>query len=195
MILWNESIAQSPPVILCLGDSLTAGFGVPRGASYPDLLEMRLRQKGFPHRVVNAGVSGDTTAGALRRLDWVLQSKPTLAVVTLGANDGLRGLNISDMKDNLATIIKQLQAKGIKVILGGMRVPPNYGDAYSQRFADVFPKLAKETGVKLIPFFLADVAGHRQLNQADGIHPNTDGYRQVLENVWKIIEPLLKLGS
>ncbi len=195
MILWNESNAQSPPIILCFGDSLTAGFGVHRGASYPDLLEARLREKGYPHRVINAGVSGDTTAGALRRLDWVLRGKPTLAVVTLGANDGFRGLSLDEMKNNLAAIIQRLQKEGVRVIIGGMRIPPNYGEAYTNRFAAIYPELAKETGATLLPFFLADVAGHRHLNQADGIHPNAEGYRQVLENVWRALQPLLAVGS
>lgn len=198
MLLGDAGAAAPPPapgaapVILCFGDSLTAGFGVEAGASYPDLLAKRLRAEGLPHRVVNAGVSGDTTAGALRRLDWVLRAKPSLAVVTLGANDGLRGLDIDAMRDNLAGIIRRLQDAGVRVVLGGMRIPPNYGAPYTERFAAVYPQLARETGVALIPFFLEGVAGHPQLNQGDGIHPNAPGYRVVLENVWRVLRPLIE---
>ena len=182
---------MSRPVILCFGDSLTAGFGVPSGADYPALLQARLRQRGFPHRVVNAGVSGDTTAGARNRLDWVLRSNPVIAIVTLGANDGLRGLDPGQMHDNLSEIVARLQKSGVQVILGGMKLPPNYGKAFTHRFAAVYPALAQARDVAFIPFFLADVAGRPEFNLDDGIHPNARGYQIVLENIWRILEPLL----
>lgn len=191
MIFPSSLQAQSPAVILCLGDSLTAGYGVPAEASYPSLLKDRLRAQGYGHSVVNAGVSGDTTAGGLRRLDWLLRSRPTLAIVALGANDGLRGLNLQEMKQNLAQILDRLQQAGVRPILAGMRIPPNYGRAYSEQFAAVYTDLVREKGVLFIPFLLEHVASHPALNQEDGIHPNAAGYQKVLENVWTVLQPLL----
>ncbi|WP_193771400.1 arylesterase [Candidatus Magnetaquicoccus inordinatus] len=183
--------AAAEPRILCFGDSLTAGYGVASGADYPSLLQQRLREKGFAHRVINAGISGETTAGGLRRLLGLLQQPPTLAIVALGANDGLRGLSTQEMKHNLSEIVRQLKQAGVRPVLAGMRVPPNYGRRYSDEFAAVFTQLAKEHQIPLLPFLLARVAGEATLNLDDGIHPNAAGYRQVLENVWETLHPLL----
>ncbi len=182
-----HTMAESPPIILCFGDSLTAGYGVAPGRDYPALLQKHLQTHGFPHRVVNAGLSGDTTAGALQRLGWSLKSKPAIAIVVLGANDGLRGLNLEAMRQNLIQITQQLQAAGVQVILGGMRIPPNYDPEYVARFAAIYPQVAEATQVELIPFFLAGVAGKPQLNQGDGIHPNGDGYRVIAETIWNFL--------
>ncbi|MBI4082141.1 MAG: arylesterase [Candidatus Lambdaproteobacteria bacterium] len=183
--------AGEPPVIVALGDSLTAGFGLPEEQSYPALLQERLRQRGYPHRVVNAGVSGDTSAGALARMGWLLRQRVDLLIVCLGANDGLRGLATDQLRENLARIIEQGQAAGARVILAGMRMPLNYGPAYTRAFAAVYPALARRYGVALIPFLLEGVAAQPALNLPDGIHPNAQGQRIVLENVWRVLEPLL----
>ncbi|MBF0184009.1 MAG: arylesterase [Magnetococcales bacterium] len=177
--------------ILCLGDSLTAGHGVAAGADFPSLLQQRLREQGFAHTVINAGISGDTTAGGLRRLEWLLRQKPTIAIVALGANDGLRGLGTQEMKENLSAIVQRLKQAGVRPLLAGMRVPPNYGRRYSEQFAAVFQQLAEEQQIPLLPFLLEGVAGEAELNFADGIHPNAAGYRRVAESVWTALQPLL----
>jgi acyl-CoA thioesterase-1 len=183
------------PVIVALGDSLTAGLGVAAEEAYPALLQARLERDGLHYRVVNAGVSGDTTAGALRRVDWVLRTRPAVVVVALGANDGLRGLPVTAMRDNLAAIVTRLQAGGARVLLAGMRLPPNYGAAYTREFAEAFAGVARRTSVPLLPFLLEGVAGVPALNQPDGIHPNAAGQRVVADNVWRALEPLLLRGA
>lgn len=182
---------QEVPVILCLGDSLTAGFGLARQESWPSLLQERLRHAGHAHRVVNAGVSGDTTTGALRRLSWVLRTPPAIAIVALGANDGLRGLDPEAMESNLERIITTLRETGARVVLAGMRLPPNLGPDHTAAFARVYPRLAQRHGLPLIPFLLEGVAGRPELNLADGIHPNAPGQERVLENLWPLLESLL----
>ncbi|MFZ5876420.1 MAG: arylesterase [Nitrospirota bacterium] len=179
------------PTIVAFGDSLTAGFGVPSEDAYPSRLERRLREEGYAYRVVNAGVSGETTAGGLRRVDWVLKSRPSLVILELGANDGLRGLSPEQTRENLARIIEGLRDAGVTVILAGMRVPPNYGDEYARAFEAVFPALATRYQLPLIPFFLDGVATDPALNQADGLHPTSDGYRVIVERIWPRIRPLL----
>ena len=179
------------PVIVALGDSLTAGLGVAVEEAYPALLQARLAREGLHYRVVNAGVSGDTTAGALRRLDWVLRARPTIVIVALGANDGLRGLPVGTMRDNLVAIITKLRASGARVMLAGMRLPPNYGADYTREFAAAFDAVARRTSVPLLPFLLEGVAGRAALNLPDGIHPNAAGQRQVAETVWRALRPLL----
>ena len=179
-------------VIVALGDSLTAGLGVARDEAYPALLEARLRRAGFAYRVVNAGVSGDTTAGGLRRLDWVLRSRPEVVIVALGANDGLRGQPVAALRDNLTAIVTRLRESGSRVLLVGMRLPPNYGEAYAGAFAEAFRAAARGTSVVFLPFLLAGVAGDPSLNQADGIHPNAKGHRIVAEHVWPSLQPLLR---
>jgi acyl-CoA thioesterase I len=178
-------------VIVALGDSLTAGFGVLPDEAYPALLADRLRREGYAYRVVNAGVSGDTTAAALRRLDWVLRTQPSIVIVALGANDGLRHQSVTAMRDNLIAIIRRLRSAGATVLLAGMRVPPNYGPDYSRAFAAVFPEVARTTGVPLMPFLLDGVAGDPNLNQPDGIHPTAEGQRVVADKLWFHLKPLL----
>ena len=181
----------SERVVVAFGDSLTAGLGVAADEAWPALVEARLRREGYPYRVVNAGVSGDTTAGGLRRVDWVLRNRPEVAVVALGANDGLRGLATDAMERNLVAIVERLRAGGARVLLAGMEVPPNYGAAYTRAFRAVFPDVARRTGSALMPFLLAGVAADPRLNLADGIHPNAAGYRAIAERVWPYLIALL----
>ena len=183
--------AAPEPVIVTLGDSLTAGFGVLPDEAYPALLEARLRREGYAYRVVNAGVSGDTTAAALRRVDWVLRAQPTIVIVALGANDGLRHQSVTAMRDNLLEIVRRLRASGARVLLTGMRVPPNYGPDYARAFAAVFPDVARITNVPLAPFLLDGVAGDPRLNQPDGIHPTAEGQRAITDKLWSHVKPLL----
>jgi len=177
-------------VIVALGDSLTAGLGVGVEEAYPALLEARLRGEGFDYRVVNAGVSGDTSAGGLRRLDWALKLKPQVLIVALGANDGLRGQPPAALRANLTQIVERARGAGARVLLAGMRVPPNYGDEYARAFAAVYASVARATGVPLAPFLLDGVAGDPRLNQADGIHPTAEGHRVIAERLWPHLRPL-----
>ena len=182
---------ESAPVIVALGDSLTAGYGLPEEDSYPSLLQAHLKRLGYPQRVVNAGVSGDTSAGGLARLDWVLQQPVQVVIVCLGGNDGLRGLDPEELRRNLDAIVVRAQGKGATVIVGGMQMFANYGPEYTRRFAAVFPAVAKAHRTAFIPFMLAGVAGHPDLIQADGLHPNAAGTRIVENNVWKVLKPIL----
>ena len=183
--------STTTPRIVFLGDSLTAGLGLELQQSIPSLLQSRLEAEGYQYVVVNAGVSGDTSAGGLRRLDWSLEGPVALLVIELGANDGLRGLPVAEMKRNLSQIIVTARQRNIRVILTGMEAPPNYGAAYTSEFRQVFPELAKEHRVDFVPFFLEGVAGDAALNQRDGIHPNPEGARVVEQLLWKAIAPLL----
>jgi acyl-CoA thioesterase-1 len=190
----NMGGLEGPPegVIVAIGDSLTAGFGVARDEAYPARLEARLRRDGYRYRVVNAGVSGDTTAGGLRRVDWALRARPEIAIVALGANDGLRGQNVAVMRANLAAILDRLRAGGVRLLLAGMQVPPNYGEAYARDFAAVFRDLGQRPGVTSMPFLLEDVAANARLNQGDGIHPTAEGHRVIAERMYVYLEPLLR---
>lgn len=179
------------PKIVILGDSLTAGLGLVDTESYPSVLQVKLDQEGFPFEVVNAGVSGDTSAGGLRRLDWALQEDVRVLIVALGANDGLRGLSVSEMKHNLGQIIEAARAKNIVVILAGMEAPPNYGAEYAASFRQAYRELAQQYRVLFVPFLLDKVAGQAGLNQADGIHPNPRGAAIVADTVWNVLKPLL----
>jgi acyl-CoA thioesterase-1 len=187
----SDSASDSAPVIVALGDSLTAGYGLAEEESYPSLLQAHLRQAGYPHRVVNAGVSGDTSAGGLARLDWVLRQPVQVLIVCLGANDGLRGLEPAAMRDNLEAIIVKGSQAGATVILAGIHLPTNYGPAYTRRFDAVFPALARKYQLVFLPFLLEGVAAKPALNQADGIHPTAKGTRIVAANVWKVLKPVL----
>lgn len=195
----SASIAPSPatgkPRIVFLGDSLTAGYGLAREQSVPSLVQMRLDEEGYAYDVVNAGVSGDTSAGGLRRLDWSLDGDVRVLVIELGANDGLRGLPVTDLEKNLRTVIDTAQARGIKVLLTGMEAPPNYGPSYTAEFRQVYRDLATLPGVTFMPFYLEGVAGNPSLNIRDGIHPNPEGARIVERNVWRSLEPLLEKRS
>lgn len=192
LALLGTPAAAAERVIVALGDSLTAGFGVAADEAYPARLQARLRREGYDYRVVNAGVSGDTTAGGLRRVDWVLRARPEIVIVALGANDGLRGQPVDAMEENLARIVGRLQASGARVLLAGMRVPPNYGDAYAREFAAAFPAVARRAGVPLAPFLLDGVAAVARLNQGDGIHPNAEGHAIMADRLWPHLVPLLK---
>jgi acyl-CoA thioesterase-1 len=179
------------PKIVILGDSLTAGLGLEPAQSFPSLLQARLDREDYEYRVVNAGVSGDTSAGGLRRLDWALDGNVRVLIVALGANDGLRGLPVADMRKNLGEIITRAQRRGVQVILAGMEAPPNYGEKYTTEFRQAYQDLAAQYTVALIPFFLEGVAGLRDMNQGDGIHPNLEGARIVESTVWRALEPVL----
>ena len=183
--------SSSAPRIVFLGDSLTAGYGLAKGESVPSLIQKRLKDAGYPYEVVNAGVSGDTSAGGLNRLEWSLAGDVKVLVIELGANDGLRGLPVAGMKQNLTEIITRAQARNIKVILTGMEAPPNFGPAYTSEFRGVYRQLAKEHDLVFVPFYLDGVAGIPNLNIADGIHPNAEGSRIVEKTVWAALEPLL----
>jgi acyl-CoA thioesterase-1 len=178
------------PVIVAFGDSLTAGYGMPAGQSYPDFLQRELDDHGYSYRVVNEGVSGDTTSAGLVRLQTVLADDPEIAIVAFGGNDGLRGLSVESMEQNLRQIMARLQGAGVNVVLGGMRLPPNYGSEYVNSFEAVYPRLAKEFDIALIPFLLERVAARPHLLY-DEIHPNADGNKLVAENVFEVLEPLL----
>jgi acyl-CoA thioesterase-1 len=182
---------SNTPRIVFLGDSLTAGLGLSASEAYPAVVGELLKQSGRDFEIVNAGVSGDTSAGGLRRLDWSLQGHVRVLVVALGGNDGLRGLPVEELRRNLATIIARAQSRGIQVVLAGMEAPPNFGDVYTRRFRDVYADLARAYHVQFIPFFLADVAGRPALNQPDGIHPTAEGQRLIAARMLKAITPLL----
>ena len=190
--------AQSPtprdsrPVILAFGDSVTAGYGVPLDAGYPARLQRKLDEQGYRYRVVGMGISGDTTGGGIARMRPALQQKPSIVILELGANDGLRGLSISRMQMNLEQMIKDFQEAGAKVVLAGMTLPRNYGEAYVKSFEDVFRNLAKKYDSPLIPFFLEGVAGNPKYTLEDLMHPNVEGYVRVTDIVIKTLEPLLK---
>ena len=188
----NAAPRPEERVLVAFGDSLTAGLGVSPEESYPARLQEKLLLSGYRYRVVNAGVSGDTTAGGVRRVDWVLKSKPDIVILELGANDGLRGLNLTETRANLEQIIRRLLAGGARVILAGMRLPPNYGADYTKAFQAMYADLARRHDVQFIPFFLDGVAAKIDLNQADGIHPTGQGYAVIVKGLWPIVEPLLK---
>jgi acyl-CoA thioesterase-1 len=178
-------------VVVCLGDSLTEGYGLAPEQSYPSLVERMLREHGHAVRVVNAGVSGSTSASAASRLRWQLRSKPDVVLIALGANDGLRGVDVAATRANLSAAIDLAKQSGARVLLAGMKMPPNYGAKYTAKFEAVFPALAKEHGVALLPFLLEGVAARPELNQPDGIHPNARGTEIVARTVFAALEPLL----
>ena len=178
-------------VIAVLGDSLTAGLGVAPDEAYPARLEARLKREGYDYRVVNAGVSGDTSSGGLRRIDFVLRLRPEIVIVALGANDGLRGQPVLQLRDNLVAIVKKARDANVRVLLAGMRIPTNYGADYTRDFAAVFPEVARRTNVPLVPFLLEGVAAEVRFNQGDGIHPNAEGQRLIAEHLWPHLRPLL----
>jgi len=175
-----------------LGDSLTAGLGLSPSQAYPALLQQRLTAEGFNFEVVNAGVSGDTSAGGLARLDWALTGDVQVLVVALGGNDGLRGLPVQQLKQNLSQIIERARARRIAVVLAGMEAPPNHGWEYVVDFHQVFTDLAQKYHVAFVPFLLQGVAGHDELNQRDGIHPTAQGARMVADTVWAALKPILE---
>ncbi len=195
LFIFVPTVGGSSPVILAFGNSLTAGFGVSDNESYPSRLQNILVQNGYPHKVINAGVSGDTTAGGLRRIKWLMKHTPEVVILELGANDGLRGLSIKAMEFNLDKIIGVCEEHGAKVLLTGMKVPPNYGEEYTVEFEKVFIRLAKKYDLSLVPFFLEGVAGLREHTQPDGIHPLGSGYSIVVQTIWKYLKPLIDASS
>lgn len=185
------ALEASRPRIVVLGDSLTAGLGLPTDQAFPSVLHQRLLADGYDFDVVNAGVSGDTSAGGVRRLDWALEGDVRILIVGLGANDGLRGLSVAEMKRNLGEIITRAQARGIAVLLAGMEAPPNFGESYTVQFREAYRAVAQEHRVTFVPFLLDGVAGVPALNQQDGMHPNAAGARKVAEHIWPALQPLL----
>ena len=181
------------PVVLFVGTSLTAGLGLEPDSAYPMLIQRKIDSAGLPFDAVNAGVSGETSSGLLDRLDWLLRGNFRVMVLETGANDGLRGIPTATLKSNLETILDRVAAKrpDARVLLVQMEALPNLGPAYAKAFHAVYPTVAKEKHVMLLPFLLADVAGHRELNQADGVHPNYTGERIVADHVWNEIRPVL----
>jgi acyl-CoA thioesterase-1 len=186
--------APAPRVILFLGDSITAGYGLDPEQAFPALIQEKIDAKSWKFKVVNAGQSGDTSAGGLNRLDWLLKNRVDILILELGANDGLRGLPAETTRKNLQAIIDRTKDKypEAKVIVAGMKVPPNMGGDYGRKFEAVFVDLAKKNKAVLIPFVLEGVGGSRELNLADGIHPTAKGHEIVAANVWKVLEPLLR---
>ncbi len=186
--------AQEPKTVVFLGDSLSAGFGVKPNESFPALIDEKIRAAKLPFAVENAGLSGDTTAGGLRRIDWLLQRKIDVLVIELGGNDGLRGLPIPALKANLQSIIDKARTKNseVKIVIAGMQIPPNLGADYARDFQQVFPEIAQTNHAALIPLLLDGVGGMREFNQPDSIHPTAEGHRTIAENVWRILEPLLR---
>lgn len=184
--------AQDSYTVLFLGDSLTEGYGLETGEAFPDMIADRFEAEGRADiKVINGGVSGSTSASALSRLQWFIRSKPDLMILSLGANDGLRGLPVAEMKYNLSKTIEFAQTNGVKVALTGMLVPPNMGPEYSDQFAKVFPDLAAQYQLPFLPFLLEGVAAIPDLNQGDGIHPNLEGTKIVAETVYNFMQPLL----
>lgn len=180
--------------VLFFGDSLTAGYGIDPAQAFPAVVQGKIREKGWRFRAVNAGVSGETTAGGLRRIDWVLQRPVDVFVLELGANDGLRGLPLEAAQQNLQAIIDRVRAKYPQacVVLAGMRVPTNLGAEYTDRFRSMFVTLAKANELALIPFLLQGVGGNPRLNLPDGLHPTPAGHKIVADNVWQVLEPVLR---
>ena len=190
LILFS-GICFSQTLIVALGDSLTEGFGVRKEEAYPFLVEKQLLSKGHAVKVVNAGISGSTSASAHSRIKWHIRSKPDIIIIALGGNDGLRGLSVAHMKKNLSKAIELAQAEKIQVLLSGMQIPLNYGKEYTETFRDVFYELAESYKLSIIPFLLKDVGGVPSLNQPDGIHPNPEGHKIIAVTVLKSLEPLL----
>ena len=194
----DEARAQPPtpagdsPLVVFLGDSLTAGLGLPEEEAFPALVEEELRSRGTPLRVVNAGVSGDTSAGGLRRLDWLLRQQPDLLVVELGVNDALRGQPVEEIERNLREIVERARAAGAGVLLLGLQIPPSYGAEYAESYAAIYPRIADDLDVPLVPFLLEGVAGNPDLNLPDGIHPTAEGHEIMAGTVTERLAPLLE---
>ncbi|MGF1615926.1 MAG: arylesterase [Gammaproteobacteria bacterium] len=198
LLLWAFGVsaagseATEPPVLMVLGDSLSSAFGIEVEEGWVQLLQRRLDQQGRRYRVVNASISGDTSGAGLARLGRALaMHRPAIVLVELGGNDGLRGLDLKDMRRNLEQIVSRSQRSGAQVLLLGMRIPPNYGPAYSEGFHDVYVQAATQYRISLVPFLLAGIADDPQLMQADGIHPKASAQAQILENVWPYLEAIL----
>jgi acyl-CoA thioesterase-1 len=191
-LLWSITVYANAPVLMVFGDSLSAAYKLAPTEGWVSLLEQRLREQGYDYQVVNASVSGETTSGGASRLPPLLeQHSPKIIVIELGANDGLRGLNLKQMHSNLTTMIEKSKQAGAEILLLGMRIPPNYGKAYSENFHKVYHTVATQFQLPLIPFFLENVANQPQLMQEDQIHPTAEAQKQLLDNVWQKLSPLL----
>jgi len=198
--LWAGNAPATNPAapararIVVLGDSITAGFGLDPGDAYPAILQQKIDAAGLPFTVANAGVSGDTTAGGLRRIDWALGPGADVLIIALGGNDGLRGISTQQTAENLSGIIKRARAKapGVAVIVAGMQMPGNMGPEYVEQFRSLFPRVASESDAAFVPFLLEGVGGAPELNQADQIHPTAAGQKRVAENVWKVLEKVIE---
>jgi acyl-CoA thioesterase I len=186
-----DAASSARPRIVILGDSLTAGLGLSKTEAFPALVQQKADAAGYSYEVVDAGVSGDTSAGGLSRLDWSLDGHVRVLVVALGGNDGLRGLPVTEMTRNLGEIIRKARARGIAVMLAGMETPTNMGPDYQRQFHDAFPALARQYRVAFLPFLLEGVAGRPDLNQHDGIHPTAEGSRVIADHVWQVLQPML----
>ncbi len=189
----RSAVDDSRPVVVFLGTSLTAGYGLPETQAFPALIQQRIDHAGLHFDVINAGVSGDTSAGGLRRLDWLLRRPISVLVLELGANDMLRGQGIEALRSNLEAILEKTRNRypQARFVIAGMRAAPNLGHDYTEAFDAVYPELARRYGAALVPFLLEDVAARRNLNQADGIHPTAEGHRLIAERVWRVLEPVL----
>ncbi len=194
LLFFLSTSFASAKTIVFLGDSLTAGYGVGKEHAYPALIAQKIREANLPYDVINAGVSGDTSADGLRRTDWMLQQKVDMLVIALGANDGLRGLSPNVLEQNLAAIIEKAKRKNgdTRIVIAGMQMPPNLGADYEAKFQRVFAAVAQKYKATLIPFLLAGVGGHRDMNQADSIHPTEAGQKMIAETVWQTLRPLLE---
>ena len=186
--------AERGPLVVFLGDSISAGLHLEADRAFPALLQERLSGRGVPFRLVNAGVSGDTTAGGLRRLDWLLRQEPDWVVVELGGNDGLRGIELASIEANLRAILAKVEAAGAKAALLGMKLPPNYGPDYITGFEEIFARVATDADVPFVPFFLEGVGGDPELNLPDGIHPTEEGHRRVADFLEPFFLELLAEG-
>ncbi|WP_020403259.1 arylesterase [Gracilimonas tropica] len=190
-----SSYAQSASskTILFFGDSITAGLGVDKSKAFPALIQNKIDSAGINYEVINGGLSGETSAGGLRRIDWVLQREIDIMILELGGNDGLRGIDLADTRQNLQQIINKVQTKypDVRIILAGMQVPPNLGQEYTREFQQIYPDLAEENGLPLIPGILDKLGGNEALMQSDGIHPTVEGHKVIANNIWQTLEPML----
>ena len=192
-LLSYTSAEAQQQTILFFGDSITAGYGLDEEQAFPALIQQKIDSLGAEHNVVNAGLSGETTAGGARRVDWILRQEIDIFVLGLGGNDGLRGIDPANTKENIETIISKVKAKNseIEIVLAGMEAPPNLGDQYTERFRKLFSDVAEQHELTFIPFLLEDVAGIRELNQPDGIHPTAEGQQIIADNIWEYLKPML----
>jgi len=197
----TEKKAENKPenkiegTIVAVGDSLTEGLGVAEEFAYPAVLEERLRRQGYPYRVINAGISGETSSGTLSRIKWVLTLKPDIVILVTGANDGFRGIDPGLVKSNIRETIKSLKENNVTVVLAGMQIVQNLGQDYTTAFARIYPEVARSEDVIFMPFFLAGVAANRELNQADGIHPTAEGYQIIVDRITPYVIEAIKIHT
>jgi acyl-CoA thioesterase I len=189
-----ESVEDNRKVILFFGNSITAGYGLDMSEAFPALIQQRLDSLGYSYHVINAGLSGETSAGGLSRIDWVLKTPVDIFALELGGNDGLRGISLDDTEKNLSEIIEKVRQSNpqVKIIVAGMQIPPNMGQEYTDQFKGIFPSLAEKHNTALIPFILEGVGGIPELNLADGIHPTPEGHKILADNVWAVLKPIIE---